>query len=50
MEYETFKFKNFELTLESGDGECTLEIDNNSKKSISVLNLIKKIYRTYLMN
>ena len=32
MEYETFKFKNFELTLESGDGECTLEIDNNSQK------------------
>ena len=32
MECETFKFKNFELTLESGDGECTLEIDNNSQK------------------
>ena len=32
MEYETFKFKNFEITLESGDGECTLEIDNNSQK------------------
>ena len=32
MENETFKFKNFELTLESGDGECTLEIDINSQK------------------
>jgi len=32
MESETFKFKNFELTLESGGGDCHLEIDNNSQK------------------
>ena len=32
MKNETFKFKNFELTLESGGGESHLEIDNNSKK------------------
>ena len=32
MENETFKFKNFELTLESGGGESHLEIDNNSQK------------------
>ena len=32
MESETFKFKNFELTLESGGGDCHLDIDNNSQK------------------
>jgi len=32
MENKTFKFKNFELDLESGSGESHLEINNNSKK------------------
>jgi hypothetical protein len=55
VENETFKFKNFELTLESGDGESHLEIDNNSQKVFfsfkfskediqDIINTIQKFY------
>ena len=42
MENETFKFKNFELTLESGGGESHLEIDNNSEKVFFSFKFLKE--------
>jgi len=42
MENETFKFKNFELTLESGGGDSHLEIDNNSEKVFFSFKFLKE--------